>query len=1061
MTQTMRKAAMFLLAVILTFTLAFTTAPLAAHAAGEWTVGDATEFADAITYCEDGDVIRLSNDITYSSNASSPAITIQDKSITIDVGDHVLDVNYTGSNYAVMVINGTLTLQRTSGAFNLTAISNAVNVSNGSATFSTVTTTSLGTNCISGNNSTITVGGDVSGYVSVNNCTVSTGNITNGRVSLSGTSGSVTVNGDVQGEYGVSNQSTGGIITVYGDVTASGSGSVGATADAGQIMVTGSVQGGSDGVVAVNGGIATTGSATATGSSGTGAYATNGGVVHVTGDVQGATYGASLTGSGSRITVSGDATATGSSGEGASAQSGIITIGGAATGPQCGISVQSNGKVSAASATGTGANGTGITTISGQANVSGEARGVAYGIQSIGGSTSADTATATGSSSTGVFVNGGTVTLTHTASGVRYGINTRGGTLTAGGATATGATGTGAAIEGGSATINGDVQGDTGVWSIGSVRVNGRINASSIYIQIASATKTMMDGVDQTGADLGYKKYTDASFPSASVLALSPVITINTQPAVSTSFTEGSISGSLSCDAGVAPDGTLTYQWYKCDDTSRTNPVTTGVSGKSFTIPTTLTNGTYYYFCKVSSAVDTYKDSDAATITVQALSHDASLSSLSISSGTLNPAFAQDHYAYTVSVPYSVNRVTVTPTVHETHAAVTVNGTPVSSGAVSGDISLSIGSNPISVSITAQDGSATQTYTIAVTRAERAYIVEYNINGGDGGSTASSTHTYGVAKNLTTNGYTRTGWHFAGWATTQTGAVAYIDGQSVTNLSSTDGATFRLYAVWIQNACTVSFDTGSEGPSVPPINTTEGGTITTPPEPTRTGYAFCGWYSDAGCTVPAAFPYTVTENATLHARWVATDFITDIIINGGTLTPSFDPGIKKYTVTLDENTSAFTVDAAKANPNNKVYINSRLVETGRQFSLGNGETRIVSIQVVTPTHITKYYYITFTRSKSTNADLASLSATFNNYTILPAFDKSIGKYLLILPTSRNHVVVTAKAESGYAIMSINGKIAKSRNITLKKGTNTVTIIVKAQAGNMKVYTITIIRGTAG
>ena len=42
------------------------------------------------------------------------------------------------------------------------------------------------------------------------------------------------------------------------------------------------------------------------------------------------------------------------------------------------------------------------------------------------------------------------------------------------------------------------------------------------------------------------------------------------------------------------------------------------------------------------------------------------------------------------------------------------------------------------------------------------YTVVYNGNGNTGGSTASSSHTYGVAKALTANGFTKTGHEFRG-----------------------------------------------------------------------------------------------------------------------------------------------------------------------------------------------------------------------------------------------------------------------------------------------------------
>ena len=77
------------------------------------------------------------------------------------------------------------------------------------------------------------------------------------------------------------------------------------------------------------------------------------------------------------------------------------------------------------------------------------------------------------------------------------------------------------------------------------------------------------------------------------------------------------------------------------------------------------------------------------------------------------------------------------------------------------------------------------------------YNITYNGNGLDGGSTASSSHTYDVTKALTTNGFTKTGYSFNGWNTAADGSgTSYTDGQSVTNLTTTNGATITLYAQW-------------------------------------------------------------------------------------------------------------------------------------------------------------------------------------------------------------------------------------------------------------------------
>ena len=75
------------------------------------------------------------------------------------------------------------------------------------------------------------------------------------------------------------------------------------------------------------------------------------------------------------------------------------------------------------------------------------------------------------------------------------------------------------------------------------------------------------------------------------------------------------------------------------------------------------------------------------------------------------------------------------------------------------------------------------------------YTVTYNKNNNSAtGTTANSTHTYDVSKNLTANGYSLTDHLFVGWAVSADGGVIYTDKQSVKNLK--DSGTYTLYAVW-------------------------------------------------------------------------------------------------------------------------------------------------------------------------------------------------------------------------------------------------------------------------
>lgn len=84
--------------------------------------------------------------------------------------------------------------------------------------------------------------------------------------------------------------------------------------------------------------------------------------------------------------------------------------------------------------------------------------------------------------------------------------------------------------------------------------------------------------------------------------------TITSQP-VSASYESGDAIAALTVSA-TASSGDLSYQWYKCDNTDKDNPVEKGTNSASYT----PTEGGYYY-CKVTDGSGN-TDSNVATITV-------------------------------------------------------------------------------------------------------------------------------------------------------------------------------------------------------------------------------------------------------------------------------------------------------------------------------------------------------------------------------------------------------------------------------------------------------------
>ncbi|MCX8005386.1 MAG: cadherin-like beta sandwich domain-containing protein [Burkholderiaceae bacterium] len=98
-------------------------------------------------------------------------------------------------------------------------------------------------------------------------------------------------------------------------------------------------------------------------------------------------------------------------------------------------------------------------------------------------------------------------------------------------------------------------------------------------------------------------------------------------------------------------------------------------------------------------------------------SSNAALSALSPSAGSLTPAFAANITSYTMDVANGIASLTFTPAAADGGATIRVNGTIVASGSASGAVALAVGTNTVSIVVTAADGTSTRTYTVVVTRA--------------------------------------------------------------------------------------------------------------------------------------------------------------------------------------------------------------------------------------------------------------------------------------------------------------------------------------------------------
>lgn len=89
------------------------------------------------------------------------------------------------------------------------------------------------------------------------------------------------------------------------------------------------------------------------------------------------------------------------------------------------------------------------------------------------------------------------------------------------------------------------------------------------------------------------------------------------------------------------------------------------------------------------------------------------------------------------------------------------------------------------------------------------------------------------------------------------------------------GTLFKLNA-----GMKVSFNTG-EGSKVDFQTTAANGSVTKPADPTREGYTFAGWYTDAACTKAYDFATAVTSDMTLYVKWTKNEASSPDTDNAG------------------------------------------------------------------------------------------------------------------------------------------------------------------------------------
>ena len=442
---------------------------------------------------------------------------------------------------------------------------------------------------------------------------------------------------------------------------------------------------------------------------------------------------------------------------------------------------------------------------------------------------------------------------------------------------------------------------------------------------------------------------------------------------------------------------------------------------------------------------------------------DATLRALSLSPGTLSPSFSSNQTSYTASVAYAQAAITVTAVPTVSGATARIGGADARNGH---SVSLSVGSNTIRVVVTAPDGTTTKTYQITLTRL---------------GSPADAT----LLRSLTLSGATLSP-SFSSSRTSYTASVANsVSSITITAAPAVSGSGARIGNADATSGHRVSLSVGSN--TIRVVVTAQDGTrktyrITV----TRAGRSTAG---DGG-TPPRRDPDPPTTRDPDSPTTRDPDpplsndaTLKELALSGGAaLSPAFAPSTTQYTAEVGANISVVTVTATRAHTRAKVTFSSADADAGRhgqQIALVEGDNTITIDVVAQDGKTTKQYTLIITRlatgqeperepekdpppALAADATLKMLSVSGGGAVLSPAFSSSTIAYIAQVGSNIGIVTVTAEANAAEASVVITPGDADKRmaghQVPLRSyGGNQVTVVVIAEDGTTKTYSLTVHR----
>jgi gliding motility-associated-like protein len=459
----------------------------------------------------------------------------------------------------------------------------------------------------------------------------------------------------------------------------------------------------------------------------------------------------------------------------------------------------------------------------------------------------------------------------------------------------------------------------------------------------------------------------------------------------------------------------------------------------------------------------------------------ADLSTLTLSAGTLTPAFDANIFSYAVAVSNKIAEITVTPTLNDPTAHISVNGVTVASGAASAAIPLTPpgGITDIHITTTSADNAITQTYTVAVSRApsNNAFAV-LKLSPNAVLTTATGTsdvnYTASVDANTTTVSVKATPQEEHATITVNGTAVAagvfsapvalHLDNSPTlinTVITAQNGTMVRSYSILVVKAASsnaylnsVTLDKGTalaletSGPATVNYSTTvpnssiavkvtpkaqdAGAVITVNGTVVQSGKASASITLEAGLTptvlmveVTAADGTSKRTYSITVKRTPATNAnLSALKTSSGLLSPVFAAATTGYTASVSNGVASVTVTPTLSSTTATVKVNGVLLNSGtasQSIALAAGVATAIPVEVTAQDGTTiNTYTITVIRAASNNAVLASIKLNPNSVLTTAATGPATVNYTASVDAGVNSVTVTATPRDAGASIAVNG-----------------------------------------